>query len=114
MFAVAARAKIESAAVRLSIVSSILVVTLLLLVYRSPMALGLGLLPVATGALVGIESCKCVAGACAVTFNPMLPVMEVVELVESVTITVCEPWVTSDRFVNVCTPLSAPVPVVNV
>ncbi len=54
VFAVAARAKIESAAVRLSIASGILVVTLLLLVYRSLPALGLGLLPVATGALVGI------------------------------------------------------------
>ena len=54
VFAVAARAKIERAAVRLSIASSILVVTLLLLVYRSLPALGLGLLPVATGALVGI------------------------------------------------------------
>jgi predicted exporter len=54
VFAVAARAKIERAAVRLSIASSLLVVTLLLLVYRSLSALGLGLLPVATGALVGI------------------------------------------------------------
>jgi predicted exporter len=54
VFAVAARAKIERAAVRLSIASSILVVSLLLLVYRSLPALGLGLLPVATGALVGI------------------------------------------------------------
>ncbi len=56
VFAVAARAKIERAAVRLSIVSGILVVTLLLLVYRSLAALGLGLLPVATGALVGIAA----------------------------------------------------------
>jgi predicted exporter len=56
VFAVAARAKIERAAVRLSIVSSILVVTLLLLVYRSLTALGLGLLPVATGALVGVAA----------------------------------------------------------
>ena len=54
VFAVAARAKIERAAVRLSVASLILVVTLLLLVYRSLPALGLGLLPVATGALVGI------------------------------------------------------------
>jgi predicted exporter len=56
VFAVAARAKIERAAVRLSIASSILVVTLLLLVYRSLPALGLGLLPVATGALVGVAA----------------------------------------------------------
>ena len=56
VFAVAARAKIQRAAVRLSIASSILVVTLLLLVYRSLPALGLGLLPVATGALVGVAA----------------------------------------------------------
>jgi predicted exporter len=53
---VAARAKIERAAVRLSIASSILVVALLLVVYRSLPALGLGLLPVTTGALVGVAS----------------------------------------------------------
>ena len=56
VFAVAARAKIERAAVRLSIVSGILVVTLLLAVYRSLPALGLGLLPVASGALAGIAA----------------------------------------------------------
>jgi predicted exporter len=56
VFAVAARAKIERAAVRLSIASSILVVTLLLVVYRSLPALGLGLLPVTTGALVGVAA----------------------------------------------------------
>jgi predicted exporter len=56
VFAVAARAKIERAAVRLSIASSILVVALLLVVYRSMAALGLGLLPVTTGALVGVAS----------------------------------------------------------
>jgi predicted exporter len=56
VFAVAARAKIERAAIRLSIISGILVVTLLLVVYRSLPALGLGLLPVATGALVGIAA----------------------------------------------------------
>jgi predicted exporter len=56
VFAVAARAKIERAAVRLSIVSGILVVTLLLAVYRSLPALGMGLLPVASGALIGIAA----------------------------------------------------------
>jgi len=56
VFAVAARAKIEKAVVRLSIASGILVVTLLLGVYRSLPALGLGLLPVASGALVGIAA----------------------------------------------------------
>jgi len=56
VFAVAARAKIERAAVRLSIASSILVVALLLVVYRSLPALGLGLLPVTSGALVGVAA----------------------------------------------------------
>jgi predicted exporter len=56
VFAVAARAKIETAALRLSLISSVLVVTLLLVVYRSLPALGLGLLPVASGALVGIAA----------------------------------------------------------
>ncbi|HEX3951398.1 MAG TPA: MMPL family transporter [Steroidobacteraceae bacterium] len=56
VFAVAARDKIERAAVRLAIASGILVVTLLLLVYRSMTALGLGLLPVATGAVVGVAA----------------------------------------------------------
>jgi predicted exporter len=56
IFAVAARATIERAAVRLSIASSILVVVLLLIVYRSMAALGLGLLPVASGALIGIAA----------------------------------------------------------
>jgi predicted exporter len=63
VFAVAARAKIERAAVRLSIASGILVVTLLLLVYRSLTALGLGLLPVATGALVGVAAVSLGFGA---------------------------------------------------
>jgi predicted exporter len=56
VFAVQARAKIQRAAVRLSIISGILVVALLLLVYRSVAALGLGLLPVASGAVVGIAA----------------------------------------------------------
>ncbi len=56
VFAVAARAKIERAAVRLSIASSILVVTLLFAVYRSLPALALGLAPVVSGALIGIAA----------------------------------------------------------
>jgi len=58
VFAVAARAKIKGAAVRLSLISGSLVILLLLAVYRSPPALMLGLLPVATGALIGVA---CVA-----------------------------------------------------
>jgi predicted exporter len=56
VFAVAARAKIKGAAVRLSILSGSLVILILLAVYRSIPALVLGLLPVATGALVGIAA----------------------------------------------------------
>ncbi|HXA36738.1 MAG TPA: MMPL family transporter [Steroidobacteraceae bacterium] len=56
VFAVGARAKIERAAVRLSIASSILVVTLLFAVYRSLPALALGLAPVASGAVIGIAA----------------------------------------------------------
>jgi predicted exporter len=56
VFAVAARAKIERAALRLSMAGSILVVSLLFAVYRSVPALALGLLPVATGAVVGIAA----------------------------------------------------------
>ena len=56
VFAVAARAKIKTAATRLSIASSMLVIAVLLAVYRSPAALLLGLVPVATGALVGVAA----------------------------------------------------------
>ena len=56
VFAVAARAKIEHAAVRLSIISALLVIAVLLAVYRSLPALGLGLLPVASGAVIGIAT----------------------------------------------------------
>jgi predicted exporter len=63
VFAVAARAKIQTAATRLSIVSSILVIGVLLTVYRSLQALLLGLLPVATGALCGIAAVAVVFGS---------------------------------------------------
>ncbi len=56
VFAVAARAKIKRAATRLSVISSLLVIGVLLSVYRSIAALILGLLPVATGALFGIAA----------------------------------------------------------
>ena len=48
VFAVAARAKIEHAAVRCPLIGSLIVVSLLFAVYRSVTALALGLLPVAT------------------------------------------------------------------
>ncbi len=63
VFAVASRANIERAAVRLSIASSALVVLILLMVYRSLPALLLGLLPVATGAVVGIAAVALIFGA---------------------------------------------------
>jgi predicted exporter len=56
VFAVAARQTIKHEAVRLSIVSTLLIVSLLLVVYRSLPALLLGLLPVTSGALAGIAA----------------------------------------------------------
>ena len=56
VYAVRARDQIKSAAVRLSVASSALVIALLLVVYRSPAAVLLGLLPVATGALAGVAA----------------------------------------------------------
>lgn len=56
VFSVEARATIEHEAVRLSLLSTTLIVTLLLLVYRSLPTLLLGLLPVASGALAGVAA----------------------------------------------------------
>ncbi len=56
VFSVEARATIEHEAVRLSLLSTTLIVTLLLLVYRSLPTLLFGLLPVASGALAGIAA----------------------------------------------------------
>jgi predicted exporter len=56
VFAVAARAKIERAALRLSMAGGLLVVMLLFAVYRSLPALALGLAPVASGAVIGIAA----------------------------------------------------------
>ena len=63
VFAVASRASIERAVVRLSIASSALIIAILLMVYRSLPALFLGLLPVATGAIVGIAAVALIFGA---------------------------------------------------
>jgi predicted exporter len=63
VFAVIARAKIEHAAVRLSIAGAVLVVTLLFAVYRSLPALALGLAPVASGAVIGIAAVAAGFGA---------------------------------------------------
>jgi predicted exporter len=56
VFAVAARSTIEHEAIRLSVVSSVLIAIFLLVVYRSLPALLLGLLPVVTGALAGVAA----------------------------------------------------------
>jgi len=56
VFAVESRAQIERAVTRLSIAGSALVIVILLAAYRSPLALALGLLPVATGALIGVAA----------------------------------------------------------
>jgi predicted exporter len=63
VFAVMARAKIKTAVVRLSSASSVLVVVVLLAVYRSVPALILGLLPVTTGALLGVAAVALAFGA---------------------------------------------------
>ncbi|QID16469.1 MMPL family transporter [Nitrogeniibacter mangrovi] len=54
VFAVNARATIKDEVARLSSTGAALILILLLLIYRSPTALLLGLAPVATGALAGI------------------------------------------------------------
>jgi predicted exporter len=56
VFAVQARANIKSEVTRLSIISSVLIVVLLLMVYRSVPALLLGLVPVVSGAIAGIAA----------------------------------------------------------
>jgi predicted exporter len=53
VFAVRARATIVREAIRLSVLSSLLIATLLLIAYRSVRTLTLGLLPVISGALAG-------------------------------------------------------------
>jgi predicted exporter len=56
VFSVAARGTIKQQVTRLSILSTLLIAVLLLCVYRSPLALVLGLIPVASGALAGIAA----------------------------------------------------------
>lgn len=54
VFSVETRAAIKGDALRFSLIATILVAALLLALYRSPRVLGLGLLPVASGAIAGI------------------------------------------------------------
>jgi predicted exporter len=56
VFSVSARATIEHEVLRLSLLSTAAIVTLLLAVYRSVPALLLGLVPVASGALAGVAA----------------------------------------------------------
>jgi predicted exporter len=54
VFAISARAQIRHDVSRLSMIATALVATVLLIAYRSPLLLGLSLLPVASGVLAGI------------------------------------------------------------
>ena len=56
VFSVAARDTIKSEVIRLSVLGSLAVFTLLLVIYRSLATVALGLLPVASGALAGIAA----------------------------------------------------------
>jgi predicted exporter len=56
VFSVHARATIKGEVERLAIISAVGIIAVLLLAYRSPTALVLGLLPVVTGALAGVAA----------------------------------------------------------
>lgn len=56
VFSVRARAMVERDVVRLTTLAGLIVVTLLLVVYRSPLALALGFVPVVSGALAGVAA----------------------------------------------------------
>jgi len=62
VFAVNARATIKDEVARLSLTGAALIIGLLLLIYRSPTALLLGLAPVLTGALAGVTIVSAVFG----------------------------------------------------
>jgi predicted exporter len=62
LFAVNSRATIKGEVTRLSIISAIAIIAVLLFVYRSFRLLGLGLLPVVSGALGGIVAVSLVYG----------------------------------------------------
>lgn len=56
VFSVASRAAIKGDALRFALIATFLVAAMLLALYRSPRALGLGLLPVASGAAAGVAA----------------------------------------------------------
>jgi len=63
VFAVTTRARIKADALRFSVIATTLIAALLLALYRSPRALLLGLLPVASGALAGVAAVSLGFGA---------------------------------------------------
>ncbi len=56
VFSVQSRASIRDDAERLSLIATLLIASMLLLLYRSPRVLALGLLPVASGVLAGVAA----------------------------------------------------------
>lgn len=56
VFSVSSRAAIKGDAVRFSLIALAMIATIMLVFYRSPRILGLGLLPVLTGALAGVAA----------------------------------------------------------
>jgi predicted exporter len=56
VFSVQSRASIRDDAAKLSLIATLLVASMLLMIYRSPRVLALGLFPVATGALAGVAA----------------------------------------------------------
>jgi predicted exporter len=63
VFAVTTRATIRDDAARLSLIATALIAAILLAVYRSPRLLGLGLLPIASGAAAGVAAVSLGFGA---------------------------------------------------
>ena len=63
VFSVQSRASIRDDAWRLSLIATLLVASLLLLLYRSPRVLALGLFPVASGALAGVAAVSVAFGS---------------------------------------------------
>ena len=63
VFSVQSRASIRDDAWRLSLIATLLVASLLLLLYRSPRVLALGLFPVASGALAGVAAVSLAFGS---------------------------------------------------
>jgi len=63
VFAVTTRATVRGDATRLSLIATALIALMLLVVYRSPRLLGLGLLPIASGAMAGVAAVSLGFGA---------------------------------------------------